>query len=277
MGGRLRPSDDPVRELRTPSTHSAQILQSHGWRSIAVLIVVVLAGCVPAADVSAFPESEELPPLVTPSAPEPLATVEESLPTAVRAGSVERRAREMTVRIRSSGCGALGTGSGFTVGDGLIITNRHVVEDASRVSLNTWDGGSMSATVSGVDFRDDLALVRIDRTLPASGELAPSDPARGDAVTVVGYPLGGQQTLTSGEVVDFARLDSLDGPRVLRLSAEIWPGSSGGPVLDDHGRVVGVVFAIERATDYALAVPVSHLRELLAEGAAQSGAPGCLP
>lgn len=237
------------------------------WLPLA--LITLTSACVPPADPAAFPAPDDLPGVSEPPAVAPSVTVNATMPAAtdgVRAVSVERRAREMTVRIRASGCGALGTGSGFAIGDGVIVTNRHVLEDATRVSLNTWDGGSMEASVLGADFTDDLALVRIDGELPSAGRLAAADPEPGSAVTVVGYPLGGQQTLMSGEVVDYARLDSLDGPRVVRLSAEIWPGSSGGPVLDERGEVVGVVFAIERATDYALAVPVSHVREVLSEG-----------
>ena len=198
-----------------------------------------------------------------------------TLSAGLRAHSVERRAREMTVRIRATGCGALGTGSGFAVGEGVIVTNRHVIEDANTISLNTWDGSSFDASVQGIEYTDDLALVRTGRRLPLAGQLASDDPNTGEDVTVVGYPLGGQQELAPGRVVDYARLDTDEGPRVLRLSAEIWPGNSGGPVLDSNGQVVGVVFAIERATDYALAVPVSHLHEVLAEGAAQAGPLGC--
>jgi S1-C subfamily serine protease len=244
---------------------------------LAIVQAIVLAGCVPAADMGAFESVSELPSvapaLQVDDAPTGGATTATSAEP--RADSVQRRAREMTVRIRSSGCGSFGTGSGFAIGDGVIVTNRHVVTDATQVSLNTWDGGSMRATVDGVDYTDDLALVRIDADPSSAGQLADSDPEVGTPVTVVGYPLGGAQTLTSGKVVDYARLDASDGPRVVRVSAEIWPGNSGGPVLDDAGRVVAVVFAIERATDYALAVPVSQLRDVLAGGPSSAEAPQC--
>lgn len=235
----------------------------------AVAAVIALAGCLSSPDPSAFPASDDLPDVVTPTEVAST-TVTDTVPTGVRASSLERQAQEMTVRIRTTGCGALGTGSGFAIGDGVIVTNRHVVEDARDISLNTWDGGSLTAVVHGVDVTDDLALIRIDRSLATAALLAPDDPTTGAQVTVVGFPLGGQQELTRGQVVDYARLDRADGPRVIRISAEIWPGSSGGPVLDDRGRVVGVVFAIERATDYALAVPVSQVREALAEGVAEA-------
>ena len=249
--------------------------------SVAALIAAGPAGCLDAPDPRAFSTREV--PSVTPGAVTEIETAAsaggeplgETAPAALRARSMERRAREMTVRIRATGCGGLGTGSGFAVGDGLIVTNRHVVEGATRVSLNTWDGDSLEADVAGVDYSDDLALVRVAASLPFAARLADSDTEAGSPVTAVGFPLGGQQTLAEGHVVDYARLEHRDGPRILRLTSEIWPGNSGGPVLDEKGAVVGVVFAIERATDYALAVPVSQLSDLLTGGAETGGAPGC--
>lgn len=248
----------------------------HVRRLLAVVAVaVVSAGCVPAVDRGEFAAPGPAPTVAAaPTAP-PLVVSTPSGPTQLRRASVERRAREMTVRIRATGCGALGTGSGFAVGGGIIVTNRHVVEDATDLSLNTWDGASVSARLEGVDLTDDLAVVRVDREPASAGELAGGDPTTGADVTVVGFPLGGEQTLTGGTVVDYARLDDTDGPRVLRVAAEIWPGSSGGPVLDDEGRVVGVVFAIERATDYALAVPVSQLHALLEAGPGAAADASC--
>ena len=269
----------------------------------AVAVALLAAGCVAVPDSDAFPAADDLPPAVS-GQTVPAQTVpdtagrhgqddasgtdtDDSAPVSpsisprsisgpdqtLRASSGERQAKEMTVRVRTTGCGSLGTGSGFAIGDGLIVTNRHVVAEATEISLNTWDGGSIEAQLHGIDVTDDLAVVRIDRTLPSAGDLAADDPSAGTGITVVGYPLGGHLEFTRGDVVDYARLDTSEGPRVLRLSAEIWPGNSGGPVLDDAGRVVGVVFAIERGTDYALAVPVSQLHELLDRGLASADAP----
>ena len=263
-----------------------------GRMAATAVTALLLCGCVAPPQETAFPAADDVPTSVPDSSEPPgvgaspdasdaadvglegqthIAPVDQT----VRASSLERRAKEMTVRVRTTGCGALGTGSGFAIGEGLIVTNRHVIEDGTAVSLNTWDGGSIQAQVHGVDVADDLALVRVDRTLPSAGVLAADDPPAGTEVTVVGYPLGGHLEFVRGDVVDYARLDSADGPRVLRLSAEIWPGNSGGPVLDDDGRVVGVVFAIERGTDYALAVPVSQLHELLDRGPGAAPAPTC--
>lgn len=247
------------------------------WRALCLLVAVVAAGCVPPVDTAEFPARAPQPTVapVPRVEGEPVEGDASTTGAELRRASLERRAREMTVRIRATGCGALGTGSGFAIGDGIIVTNRHVVESATRLSLNTWDGASVEAQLVGLDLTDDLALVQVDRQPASAGALAAADPVSGAAVTVVGYPLGGQQTFTDGEVVDYARLDTTEGPRVLRVAAEIWPGNSGGPVLDDTGRVVGVVFAIERATDFALAVPVSQLRRMLARDSDASVGAGC--
>ena len=86
-------------------------------------------------------------------------------------------------------------------------------------------------------------------------------------MTVVGYPLGGALAFSSGIVVD--RIEGtgfgIDG-EVLRLTAHVEHGNSGGPVLDRSGRVVGVVFAIEVATGLALAIPTDTLLALARTG-----------
>ena len=106
----------------------------------------------------------------------------------------------------------------------------------------------------------DLAIVKVGHRLPQSGRFGA--PARaGDAITVVGYPLGGRLTLRRGTVVDRD-----DGYRfrmpgqVLRMTTLVRPGNSGGPVLDEDGR------AIELATEWALAIPAEHVRGLMDSG-----------
>lgn len=84
---------------------------------------------------------------------------------------------------------------------------------------------------------------------------------------MAGYPLAGKLTLSQGTVID--RVDGrpfgIPG-QVLRLSARVEHGNSGGPVLDRYGKVVGVVYAIEVATGFGLAIPVDTLRSLARTG-----------
>jgi S1-C subfamily serine protease len=147
-----------------------------------------------------------------------------------------------------------------SLGDGVVATNRHVVEGADSLELTTWDGRDVEASVSAASYLNDLALIQTDAySLPAP------DPhigriANGDAVWAVGFPEGEQLTITTGSAVDYVdgRRFEESGP-ILRASVGIEHGSSGGPVLDERGKLIGVVFAREIATGLALVVPVTAL------------------
>ncbi|MGH8900847.1 MAG: S1C family serine protease [Egibacteraceae bacterium] len=194
----------------------------------------------------------------------------------VRADSPERAARELTVRVRASGCDGVATGSGFAIASRALVTNRHVIANASEIQVNTWDGQSLNAVVSRVAYYSDLALVVVDGELPLAGTLAPRDARAGDYVMVTGFPLGGQQTVAEGDVLDYVIGANLgEGTQVMRLSTTIQPGNSGGPVLDRRGDVAGVVYAIELASHHALAIPASAVRSLLREKPTAPSAPAC--
>lgn len=194
-------------------------------------------------------------------------------PVALRRSSAERAARELTLRVRVSGCGQLLTGSGFAIADDVLVTNRHVVEGGTQVEVSTWDGRTVSAAFVTAAFEHDIAIVRLDAPVPRSATLAEQDPVPGDPVTVVGFPGGGEQELSDGEVVGYVTAIS-QGREIhsLQLTAPAAPGSSGGPVLDADGRVAGVVYALEIETGHTLAMPASTLRATFA-GDGDMGAP----
>ncbi|WP_426595383.1 S1C family serine protease [Cellulomonas sp. McL0617] len=172
-------------------------------------------------------------------------------------------AQRIAVRIRNIGCGALSTGSGFAIDDHTVITNRHVVADTSTLQVSTYDGRDVTADEASTAGLADLAIVRTTDTLPAAPALADADAQIGDAVTVVGYPLGRALTVTPGHVVD-RRTDPLNENlgQVLVTDAPVEPGSSGSAVLDADGRVVGVVYAKDQ-NGHSFVVPVSTLRAML--------------
>lgn len=252
-----------------------------------LVIVVALTGCVPVPDAAAArrPANATARPsdaveVSATSAPHsarelPAPRASASAPT-VRAASIERVIRHLTVRVRAVGCHRTGTASGVAVGPHTLITNQHVVADAAAVELNHWDGSSARARVVAIAAVDDLAVVHVDGQLPAVGRLAETDPAAGTDVLAAGYPHGGVQTVERGRIIEYAPLaTSPDASAVMRLSTPIVEGNSGGPVVDVTGAVVGVVFGIETATGYGVAVPASALRRLLAAGSSPPATPPC--
>ncbi|HZO95869.1 MAG TPA: trypsin-like peptidase domain-containing protein [Gaiellaceae bacterium] len=180
--------------------------------------------------------------------------------------SLRRRAEEMVVRVRNVSCEGIATGSGFALDAHTLLTNRHVLAGASQLEVSTWDGHDLAVSTAEVGALVDLGVASVDGTLPRAASSFAGAVA-GEAVTVVGFPLGGPLTLSRGRVVDLvagARL-GVPGP-VLRLTADVRPGNSGGPVLDGRGRVVGIVYGIELSTGYGLAIPLDTLRKLVAAG-----------
>lgn len=141
-----------------------------------------------------------------------------------------------------------GVGSGFIVDeDGLIVTNHHVIEGASKVTVTLDDGSKHAAKVVGVDPKTDLAVLRIevDRVLP-SVRFGDSDQTRvGDWVVAVGNPFGLGGSLSAG-VVSARGRDIRSGPYddYLQFDASINRGNSGGPLFNTRGEVIGVNTAI---------------------------------
>ncbi len=207
-----------------------------------------------------------------PDAPSPLPT--NYVPTApvvdvVQQGNLSpdgfSQAQRMTVRVRNVGCDHLQTGTGFAFDAHTLITNRHVVEDTSELQVTTYDGRTIAVTAASVAAVADLAIITTEESIGAGAVLAQEDPVEGDAITVVGYPNGGQLTTVSGVVLG-ATGDPLGAAlgTVLATTAPVEPGSSGSPVLNERGEVVGVIYAKNEA-EQSFMVPVSLLRALLDE------------
>ena len=226
-------------------------------RTIAGLVVMVVVGaCVEAP----------AEPLDAPRA-DLGDTIGEWEPTTLAQSSLRRRAQEITVRIRSLGCEHLGLGSGFVLPGGVVVTNRHVLEQPLQVTVNTWDGVSLSADVTGVALDSDLALLQLDTAEGLEVAELRSEPIeRGERVHAIGYPDGGPVTVSTGNVVGVVDGSLLGEPAdVIRVDAVVRQGNSGGPLLDDEGRVVGVVFALETERGTGLAVPVETLLDRLGD------------
>lgn len=157
---------------------------------------------------------------------------------------------------------AEGMGSGFLVSnDGLIITNHHVMKDAERAVVMTIDGRELApVTVLAEQPVNDLALLKIPGTGFATAPLAEREAgAVGESAYAIGAPLGLDYTLTDG-LISATRM--IDGTSCLQMQTVVAPGSSGSPLLDDTGRVIGVNTA-HLYPGLNLAVGVRHVHDLL--------------
>lgn len=155
-----------------------------------------------------------------------------------------------------------GHGSGFVVDGGLIVTNHHVIAGASSARIRFQDGRTLQPVHVVVDdAENDLAVLRVDDAAltTLAIPLATTTGAVGDAVVVIGSPLGLDYSLSSGLVA--ARREE-QGTRVLQIDAVIAPGSSGGPVFNDRGEVLGVATAL-RGAGLGFAVDVEHVAAVL--------------
>src|SRR5215208_172250 len=169
------------------------------------------------------------------------------------------------------------TGSGFVVDkEGTIITNAHVVEGASKVTVSFEEGGeAIEADVNGVDDDADIAVLKID---PAGRDLTVlplGDSSKvdvGDPVVAIGNPFGLQRTVTTGIVSGLQR--QVDAPSgfpisdVIQTDASINPGNSGGPLLDAEGRVIGINSQIatgggQGSVGIGFAVPIDSAKQEL--------------
>ena len=159
--------------------------------------------------------------------------------------------------------------------DGLIVTNFHVIEDLSVISVRLFDDRVLTAEVVGIDRRTDLALLRVDADGPLpSLELADSDTVSpGQVVLAIGDPLGYEGSVTMGIVSGARRAyDDVDPVDFIQHDAAINPGNSGGPIVDLGGRLVGLNTAIPDTSPFdigiGLAIPSNLLAAVVADLAA---------
>jgi S1-C subfamily serine protease len=170
-----------------------------------------------------------------------------------------------------------GSGSGIVYDrDGHIITNYHVIEDASELFVMLADETTVPAEVVGVDPTTDLALLRIDvdPELLSPVPLGDSEGLNvGQFVVAIGNPFGFEHTLTVGVVSALGRVIESPDERfigeIIQTDAAINPGNSGGPLLDLNGQVVGVntaIFSPSRASaGIGFAIPASTVRRVVPE------------
>jgi S1-C subfamily serine protease len=160
----------------------------------------------------------------------------------------------------------LGNGSGFIVrADGILLTNHHVIDGASTASVTLANGDIYDdITVLDSDKRRDLALIKIKAlNLPVS-QIGDSDALEiGQHVIAIGNPEGLARSVSDGIISAFRQGD---GFRVIQTTAPISHGSSGGPLMNDSGQVIGITYAaLMEGQNLNLAVPINYVKAMLQE------------
>ena len=147
-------------------------------------------------------------------------------------------------------------GSGFVVdASGHVLTNFHVIEDAERILVTLYNGETYAAKPVGVDPLNDLAIVKIDAPTEDLYPVVMGDSGIlkvGMKVFAIGNPFGLERTMTTGIISSLNRTLPVTRARsiksVIQIDAAINPGNSGGPLLDSHGRLIGMNTAIASST-----------------------------
>src|SRR5690554_6927286 len=176
--------------------------------------------------------------------------------------------------MRDLGSGpALAQGSGFVINDeGFVLTNFHVIDNASSVQVRFSDRREMSARVVGVDQPTDLALLKLESDhgpLPIA-PLGDSDALKvGEYVLAIGNPLGLNHSVSAGIVSALGRRNlPVEGREqagdFIQTDAPINPGNSGGPLVSMNGEVIGINTAINRqGQGISFAIPINMVKTLL--------------
>jgi Do/DeqQ family serine protease len=162
---------------------------------------------------------------------------------------------------------AEGQGSGFVLRkDGYILTNNHVVDGASRITVRLKDGRTFAATVQGVDDKTDLAVLKVAAADLPDARIGNSDSVRvGEFAIAIGTPYSLDYTVTVGVISQKHRsgLGVASYEDFLQTDARINPGNSGGPLVNIDGEVIGVNTLIRGLrTDIGFAIPINMAKDI---------------
>ena len=193
-------------------------------------------------------------------------------------GQVYAQNLDSVVLIHANTASGVSTGSGFILTeDGYVVTNYHVVEDGTAFYVVTADGTEYTATLTGSDETNDVAVLKADAINLDPVELGSSDDLIvGDQVVAIGNPLGDlTSTLTVGYISAKDRDVSTDGTviNMLQTDAAINSGNSGGPLFNMKGQVVGIITAKYSGSSSSgasiegigFAIPIDDARDLVEE------------
>jgi S1-C subfamily serine protease len=219
-------------------------------------------------DDSGFPQ------ILDPLSPAPDTPVDP--PDQALAGNADAKAAHASiVKIRAvaPSCGEQMEGSGFVIGDGVVLTNAHVVAGSSTVAVES-GSHQLGATVVLYDAETDLAVLDVAGLTAPALQFAGTPAGAGDDAIAAGYPLDGPFTLTPARVRSAITLRGPDiysertvTRDVYTLRAQVRAGNSGGPLLSDDGKVLGVIFgAAIDDPDVGFALTAAEVRPVVEAG-----------
>lgn len=237
-----------------------------GRTALVATLAIALAGCG-ALPTSPPPLPDSFVPEATQSPPPTQAWVSFDGFSAVES---------VALRVRASNCEQFVNGSAWALDATTAVTNRHVIEGAVSIELTTHDGRDIRVTESVLAGFADLALLTIDGEFPHVARIAEEAPSVGEELSVVGYPRGGRLITTTGPyqaTVDETIGEDQDPVYVVSAAAE--QGSSGSPVANAAGEVVGVLYAASES-DVSYAVTWDSLQTFVSDTSThQPNPPGC--
>jgi len=253
-----------------------------GWAVAAGVATLSYAGAAPAVPIQAVTPSTSAAVNQAVQLSDAFATVAEHIAPSVVTIKVEAK-QETPQILRNPFFGGphgqdegvvKGSGSGVVFrSDGAILTNNHVVEHATRITVQLKDGRTFKGRVAGADPAVDLAVVKIDATSLPAAQFADSGKARvGDWVLAIGAPFGLDYTLTAGVLSAKGRgnIGANEIEDYLQTDASINPGNSGGPLVDLQGNVLGINTMIIGGSGIGFAIPANLARnvgeQLLTQG-----------
>ena len=169
-------------------------------------------------------------------------------------------------------CGYTSTGSGFVADTGLVVTNAHVVAGVTSPVVQDARGRTWPGTVVYMDSAQDLAFIRVPK-LPLAPLHIGANATPGSIVTFMGYPKGGPFKAMPATVQGIGNTQTIDADtgranamrQVYQLAADVQHGNSGGPVLDENGTVIGVIFGKATTGQTGYAITATTLKQALAE------------
>lgn len=163
----------------------------------------------------------------------------------------------------------LSLGSGFIVGDGKVITNLHVIEDA-KYGYATISGESKKFIIEGylaIDKINDLVLLSVPTLVGTPIEINENSPEIGEKIYAIGNPKGLSGTISEGII---SGIRTFDTEELIQITTPISPGSSGGPVINNNGQLIGVsVGTLDAGQNLNFAIPTKYVSKLIQQPSTQ--------